>query len=54
MLNNVMQISEHDHMWRSMIEMPESIQGVHGAMTCEIQESQKGGIMQIYVVITVR
>ena len=36
------------------IEMHESIQGVHGAMTSEIQDGQKGGMMRIFVVITVR
>ena len=32
----------------------ESIRGVHGAMKSEIQDDQKGGMMQMYVVITVR
>ena len=31
-----------------------SIRGVHGAMTSEIQDGQKGAIMKMYVVITVR
>ena len=65
MMNNTMQISDHDHMWRSMIEhddevqgdqieMHESIQHVHGAMISDIQDGQKGGMMQMYVVITMR
>ena len=36
------------------IEMHESIRGVHGAMTSKIQDVQRGGMMQMYVVITVR
>ena len=67
MLNNVMQISDHDHMWRSMIELDDEIQGVqiemymnirgvHGSMTSEIQDGHKGGMMQMYItrVICVR
>ena len=64
-LNKVIQMSELDYMWRSMIkhddevqgdqiELHESIRGVHGAMTSDIQDVQKGGMMQMYMVITVR
>ena len=52
-LNNVMQMIDYDHMWRSMIEHDAEIQGdqiemytsirsVHGAMTSEIQDGRKG------------
>ena len=65
MMNNLMQISDLDCMWRSMIEnyyeeqgdqieVHESIQLIHGAITREIQDGKKGGMMQMYVVITVR
>ena len=33
--------------------MHESIQGVHGAMTSDIQDGQKRGMMQMYVVIII-
>ena len=45
---------EHDDVQGDQIEMHESIQGVHGAMTSKIEDGQKGGMMQMYVVITVR
>ena len=46
---------EHDdEVQGDQIEMHESIRGVHGAMTSEIKDVQKGGMMQMYVVITMR
>ena len=47
-------IEHDDEVQFDQIEMHQNIPGVHGAMTSEIQDGQKGGMMQMYVVITVR
>ena len=47
-------IAHYDEVQGDQKEMHESIQGVHGAMTSDIQDGQKGGMMQMYVVITLR
>ena len=39
---------EHDDVQGDQIEMHASLQGVHGETTTEIQDDQRGGMMQLH------
>ena len=47
-------IEQDDKVQGDQIEMHANIRGIHGAMASKMQDCKKGGMLQMYVVITVR